>query len=67
MSVRVDLREKDNVETMLKKLRRLCTRAGIARGRKARTFYEKPSERRRRIARERLRTIRKAERERAGG
>jgi len=42
----------------MRKLKRLCAAEGIYSGYKARKYYEKPSERRRRKAKERLKTIR---------
>ena len=62
MSVRIELRHNENIDSALRRLRRSCTRAGLARGRRAKRFYEKPSERRRRKAKERLITIRRADR-----
>lgn len=62
MPIRVELRDRDSVDYALKKLKRLCTREGYARGRKAMRFYIKPSEMRRKKAKERLKVIRRAER-----
>ena len=67
MKIRVELRDRDTIDSALRRLRRLCTNAGIRRGRKAVRFYEKPGDRRRRAKLERLKTIRRAERERGIG
>lgn len=60
MSIRVDVRSDESIESAIRRLRRLCSRDGRPRGRRARAFYEKPSDKRRREARERLKTIRRA-------
>ncbi len=62
MAIRVELRENDSVEYALRKLKRICSREGRPRGRKAMRFYEKPSERRRRKMKERMKVIKRAER-----
>lgn len=64
MPIRVQLRDNEPVEKAMRKLKRLCTNEGISRSHKARKFYEKPSERRRRKAKERMKTIRLANRAR---
>ena len=48
----IKVRAKDNepAETMIRRFKRLCEKEGIAREIKRTTFYEKPSEKRRRKA-----------------
>ena len=60
MVIRVQTRDNEPVEKALRKLKRLCASEGIYSGYKARKYYEKPSERRRRKAKDRLKTIRLA-------
>lgn len=48
----------------MRRLKRLCNNEGVDRRFKSRKFYEKPSERRRRKAKERMKTIRLANRAR---
>ena len=64
MPIRVQLRDNEPVDKALRKLKRLCASEGVHSGYKARKYYEKPSERRRRKAKERLKTIRLANRAR---
>ena len=54
-------------ERLLQKFKRLCVREGIIKEIKRRRFYEKPSQRRRREANERVRAARKAARRKALG
>jgi small subunit ribosomal protein S21 len=49
------------LEKTLRRLRKICNNEGITREIKRHAYYEKPSERRRRRARERLKTIRLAQ------
>ncbi|MCA9323187.1 MAG: 30S ribosomal protein S21 [Planctomycetes bacterium] len=62
MSIRIQLRDNEPVDKALRKLKRLCANEGVYTGFKARKFYEKPSERRRRKAKERMKVIRIANR-----
>ena len=62
MAIRIQLRENEPVDKALRKLKRLCANEGIYSGFKARKFYEKPSERRRRKEKERMKVIRIANR-----
>ena len=62
MSVRVQAKANEPLEKTLRRLRKLCNNEGITRELKRHAHYEKPSERRRRRKRERLKTIRLAQR-----
>lgn len=55
--IRVQVRPGETLESALKRFKRQCNYAGIFRLAKRHSFYEKPSERRRREARERQRNI----------
>lgn len=61
MSVRVQSKANEPLEKTLRRLRKLCNNEGITRELKRHAYYEKPSERRRRKMRERLKTIRLAQ------
>ena len=65
LAIRVELRGDEPVEKALRRLKRLCNREGVVLGRGAQRFYEKPSERRRRLKKERMKTIRRAEKMRS--
>jgi len=60
MSVRVQAKSNEPLETTLRRLRKLCNNEGITREFKRHAYYEKPSERKRCKGRERLKTIRLA-------
>ena len=62
MAIRIQLRDNEPVDKALRKLKRLCANEGVYSGFKARKFYEKPSERRRRKEKERIKVIRIATR-----
>ncbi|MFT7618836.1 MAG: small subunit ribosomal protein S21 [Planctomycetota bacterium] len=56
------MREYEPIDKALRRLKRMCANEGIYSGYRARKYYEKPSERRRRKAKERMKTIRLANR-----
>jgi small subunit ribosomal protein S21 len=56
--IRVQTRDNEPVDKALRRLRKLCNNEGLTRIAKAKAYFEKPSERRRREARERLKSIR---------
>lgn len=60
--IRVQVKEGEPLEKTLRRLRKICNNEGVTRGLKRNAYYEKPSERRRRKKRERLKTIRLASR-----
>jgi len=60
--IRVVVRDHEPVEKALRRLKRLCKEEGISQAVKAKKFYEKPSDRRRRKAKERMKIIRMAHR-----
>jgi len=61
MAVRVQVKANEPLEKTLRRLRKLCNNEGITRELKRHAYFEKPSERRRRRSRERLKTIRLAQ------
>ncbi|MFV1958962.1 MAG: 30S ribosomal protein S21 [Planctomycetota bacterium] len=61
MAVRVQAKSNEPLEKTLRRLRKICNNEGITREIKRHAYYEKPSERRRRSRRERLKTIRLAQ------
>ena len=58
MVIRVQTRDNEPVDKALRRLRKLCNNEGLTRTTKSKAYFEKPSERRRREARERLKAIR---------
>jgi small subunit ribosomal protein S21 len=56
--VKVQVKPNEPLDKALRRLRRICNNEGVTRELKRAAFYEKPSERRRRKERERLKTIR---------
>ena len=61
--VKVRPRGNESIQQMLKRFKRLCQREGLTRDIKRHSYYEKPSERKRRQTRK---SARKAEKEREG-
>ena len=60
----ITLRDEDRLEVVLKKFRRLITKAGLFQDLKKRRFYESPSEKRRRKDKQAARRNAKAARRR---
>jgi len=58
--IRVQTRDNEPVDKALRRLRKLCNNEGLTRITKSKAYFEKPSERRRREARERIKSIRLA-------
>lgn len=58
MAIRIQTRDNEPVEKALRRLRKLCNNEGVTRTSKAKKYFEKPSERRRREKRERKKAIR---------
>ena len=56
--IRVQPKEGEPLEKTLRRLRKICNNEGVTKGIKRIAYYEKPSERRRRKDRERLKAIR---------
>ena len=61
MAVRVQVKNNEPLEKTLRRLRKICNNEGITRELKRHAYFEKPSERRRRKDRERIKTIRLAQ------
>ena len=66
MAVRVQVKNNEPLEKTLRRLRKICNNEGITRELKRHAYYEKPSERRRRKERERIKTIRLSQTTEAG-
>ncbi|MAG56409.1 MAG: 30S ribosomal protein S21 [Planctomycetes bacterium] len=66
MGIRVMVRDNEPVEKAMRRLKRFCKEEGIDQAVKSKKFYEKPSERRRRKAKERMKVIRMAHKLRTG-
>ncbi|HHI80446.1 MAG TPA: 30S ribosomal protein S21 [Planctomycetes bacterium] len=58
--IKVQVRPNENLEAALRRFKRQCNFAGIFRLAKRATVYEKPSEKRRREERERIRNIQRS-------
>lgn len=58
--IRIQVRPNEPLETALRRFKRQCNYAGIFRLAKKASVYEKPSEKRRREARERIRNVQRA-------
>jgi small subunit ribosomal protein S21 len=56
--VKVQVKSNEPLDKALKRLRKICNNEGVTREMKRVSFYEKPSERRRRKQRERIKAIR---------
>ncbi len=61
MAIRVMVKNNEPLEKTLRRLRKICNNEGVTRDLKRSSYYEKPSERRRRKERERIKNLRKAE------
>ena len=61
--VKVRPRGNESIQQMLKRFKRLCQREGLTRDMKRHSYYEKPSERKRRQERKAIRKIEKAREE----
>lgn len=62
MSIKVMVRPSESLDSALRRFKRQCNYAGVFRLAKKAAYYEKPTEKRRREERERIRTIQKAQR-----
>ncbi|MHC4944050.1 MAG: 30S ribosomal protein S21 [Planctomycetota bacterium] len=65
--IRIQIKENEPLEKTLRRLRKLCNNEGVTKGIKRSSYYEKPSEKRRRRQRERLKSIRMAMQNRMRG
>ncbi|MCK6447799.1 MAG: 30S ribosomal protein S21 [Planctomycetes bacterium] len=62
MAIKIQVRQNESLEAALRRFKRQCNYSGVFRLAKAHTWHEKRSDKRRREARERLRTIQRATR-----
>ncbi len=65
--VKVRPRGNESIQQMLKRFKRLCQREGLTRDIKRHSYYEKPSERKRRQLRKSVRKIEKNREENGRG
>ena len=63
---KIEVKPDEAIRDALKRFKKICDHEGILSRSRRRNFYEKPSERRRREATERMKNIRRAERIRLG-
>ncbi|MHC5110682.1 MAG: 30S ribosomal protein S21 [Planctomycetota bacterium] len=57
--IKIRPRGNESIQQMLKRFKRLCQREGLTRELKRHSYYEKPSERKRRESRKAIRKIQK--------
>lgn len=55
--IRVRVRSNESIEQMVRRFKKLCEKEGLTRDIKRHSYYEKPSERRRRKLRKSLKRI----------
>jgi len=55
--IRVRVRSNESIEQMVRRFKKLCEKEGLTRDTKRNSYYEKPSERRRRKTRKSLKRI----------
>jgi len=55
--IRVKVRSNESIEQMVRRFKKLCEKEGLTRDIKRTSYYEKPSERRRRKLRKSLKRI----------
>jgi len=63
--IKISVREDESLESVLKRFKRICDKEGIKKALKQYSYYEKPSDKRRRKEKERIRNIRKQNRAKA--
>lgn len=59
MAIKITVRDDEALEGVLKRFKRICDKEGIKKSLKQYSYYEKPSDKRRRKQKERIRNIRK--------
>lgn len=55
--IRVKVRNNESIEQMVRRFKKLCEKEGLTRDIKRNSYYEKPSERRRRKVRKSMKRI----------
>ncbi len=65
--IRIRIRTRESIEMMVKRFKKLCEKEGLNRDIKRTSYYEKPSERKRRKIRKSLKRIAKEDRGGRGG
>ena len=61
--IRLEIRPNEGIDKALKRFKKICDREGLTRDIRKTSYYEKPSERRKRKNREREKEIAKADRQ----
>jgi small subunit ribosomal protein S21 len=59
LAIKITVRKDEPIESCLKRFKRICDKEGIKKSLKQYSYYEKPSDRKRRKEKERIRNIRK--------
>lgn len=59
MAIRVAARPGENPDKLIQRFKRICSKEGVLKEIKKRKYFEKPSEKRRREAKERVKSLRK--------
>ena len=66
MTIRIKARGGESAEQMMRRFKKMCEKEGLTKDIKRQSYYEKPSERRRRALRKTLKRIQQQEMARAG-
>jgi len=66
MAIRIKARGGESAEQMMRRFKKMCEKEGLTKDIKRRSYYEKPSERRRRALRKTLKRLQQQELARAG-
>ena len=66
MAIRIKARGGESAERMMRRFKKMCEKEGLTKDIKRRSYYEKPSERRRRALRKTLKRLQQQELARAG-
>mgnify|MGYP001340903416 FL=1 len=66
MAIRIKARGGESAEQMMRRFKKMCEKEGLTKDIKRRSYYEKPSERRRRALRKTLKRLQQQELTRAG-
>ncbi len=61
MAIRIKSRSGESAEQMLRRFKKMCEKEGLTKDIKKHSYYEKPSERRRRALRKSLKRINKVQ------
>ena len=65
--IKVKARGNESVEGMLRRFKKMCEKEGVTKDMKRRSYYQKPSERRRRAHRKAIKRAQKVQMQRESG